>query len=436
MRLPRSLRWRIASAYTVLVVVALGLVSVYLIGFVRGTYVSEIEIRIEHEAQLTADTAAGLMRETRYLTTLQALVDRTNEVVDARVTIIDPSGFVLADSHESPSVMGNHADRPEVIKALADGIGRDTRLSAILGERLVYTAVPITLDNKVVGIARIAVSSSDVSHNLNRILWTVVLAGLIVAAGAVVLGIWIARRTLRSLTSVAEGATRLAKGDLDYRVVAEDTDETRLLAEAFNRMADTVQSTIESLSEEHAKLAAVLDTMGDGVTLVDSFGFVELANKTARDLLVVGGAGSANHERLRDPDLLRLARLAISEGERQQRDIDLVPGPRYVSAIATPLEDERALLTIHDLTSVRQLDVTRREFVSNVSHELRNPLASITAMVETLEAGAAADPQTSADFLARIRGDVERMTALVNDLLTLSRVESGRDQAQSTRVDV
>lgn len=436
MRFPKSLRWRIAFAYAILIIVALGIVSAYLVGFVRGTYVSELELRVEHEALLTADRVADLVFADA--DALEDLVLRTNEAVKARVTIIDPSGVVLADSHESPTVMENHADRPEVTGALASGIGRDTRVSATIGEQLLYTAVPITVEGDWVGVARVAVSASDVDRNLNRIVWTVALAGLAVTVAAVALGVWIARRTLRSVSSVAEGAMLLAEGDFSHRVAAAaaDTDETKLLTEAFNRMADTVQTTIADLRDEHTKLSALLDTMGDGVVLIASSGVIDLINSTARRLLRVGEPGTAGNARVRDPDLLALARLAIGEGERQQRDVELVPGPRYVSAIATPLEDGQVLLTLHDLTDVRQLNVTRREFVSNVSHELRNPLASITAIIETLEGGAAADPKAAADFLARVRGDIERMTALVNDLLTLSRIESGRDERQDSRVAI
>jgi len=420
-------------AYAILIIAALGIVSAYLVGFVRGTYVSELELRVEHEALLTADRVADLVIADA--DALEDLVLRTNEAVKARVTIIDPSGVVLADSYESPTLMENHADRPEVTGAIASGIGRDTRVSATGGEQILYTAVPITVEGDVVGVARVAVSASDVNRNLNRIVWTVALAGLAVTVAAVALGVWIARRTLRSIRSVAEGATLLAEGDFSHRVVAAaDTDETKVLMEVFNRMADTVQTTIADLRDEHTKLLALVDTMGDGVVLLVSSGVINLINSTARRLLGVGELGTAGSARVSDPDLLALARLAIGEGERQQRDVELVPGPRYVSAIATPLEDGQVLITLHDLTDVRQLNVTRREFVSNVSHELRNPLASMTAIIETLEGGASADPKAAADFLARARGEIEHMTALVNDLLTLSRIESGRDERQASRV--
>lgn len=189
MRFPKSLRRRMRFAYAILIIAALGIVSAYLVGFVRGTYVSELELRVEHEALLTADRVADLVIADADALEDEDLVLRTNEAVKARVTIIDPAGVVLADSYESPTLMENHADRPEVTGAIASGIGRDTRVSATGGEQILYTAVPITVEGDVVGVARVAVSASDVNRNLNRIVWTVALAGLAVTVAAVALGV-------------------------------------------------------------------------------------------------------------------------------------------------------------------------------------------------------------------------------------------------------
>jgi len=172
--------------------------------------------------------------------------------------------------------------------------------------------------------------------------------------------------------------------------------------------------------------------MADGVLLVSASGAIDLSNTAARGMLTVNSGSGF----LRDPDLLALARQARENGERAQQDVEVLPGPRYVSAIATPLEDDRVLLTVHDLTAVRHLNVTRREFVSNVSHELRNPLAAMGVLVETLASGAVSDPTTSADFLARLGQEIQRMNALVADLLTLSRLESGVDDGGALVVDM
>jgi two-component system, OmpR family, phosphate regulon sensor histidine kinase PhoR len=262
--------------------------------------------------------------------------------------------------------------------------------------------------------------------------WDVI--AMVVAAGAISAGLLI--RALvqvgASVRAVAEGADSIAAGELTQRVYAPANAETRHLAAAFNRMADTLQATVEGLSLERGRLAALVETMGDGVLLATVSGAVDLSNNAARNMLSLNTDGGF----LRDPDLLALARQVQEDGRRAQQDVELLPGPRYVSAIATPLEDDRVLLTIHDLTAVRALNVTRREFVSNVSHELRNPLAAMGVLVETLEGGAGSDSATAADFLGRLGQEIVRMNALVADLLTLSRLESGVDDGGVLQVDM
>jgi two-component system phosphate regulon sensor histidine kinase PhoR len=260
------------------------------------------------------------------------------------------------------------------------------------------------------------------------------IAALVVASGAIAAGFLIRALTQAgsSLRAVAAGANSIAAGELSERVYAPANAETRHLAAAFNRMADALQKTVEGLSLERAQLSALVETMADGVVLVNASGGIDLFNPAARKMLGL----DPNVRFLRDPDLLALARQARENRERAQDEVEVLPGPRYVSATATPLEDDRVLLTVHDLTAIHHLNVTRREFVSNVSHELRNPLAAMGALVETLEAGARGNPEMAADFLGRLRQEIEHMNALVADLLTLARLESGPSDGGALYVDV
>ena len=256
--------------------------------------------------------------------------------------------------------------------------------------------------------------------------------GLLLGLLAAALGLWALRRALRPARPVADAYRRLADGDLDHRLPPASWPENRELTDAFNVMADSLQRVIVHLSAERDTLSAVLATMADGVLVTDPAGRVTLLNPAARELLAIGPAsaeGSRLIELVRDHEIHRLATRCQADKSRQQEEISLLQPRRYISAIATPLDDTGArgvLLTLHDLTRIRQVETSQKEFVSNVSHELRNPMASIKAMVETLESGAVDDPQVAADFLGRMRGDVDRINGLVNDLLELSRMESGQ----------
>ena len=249
------------------------------------------------------------------------------------------------------------------------------------------------------------------------------------------------RRSSRSIREVTEGIGRIDAGDLGHRVRTEASGEAGDLVLAFNRMATSLTSMMGELSGERNKLSAVMETMSDGVIVVDSSGDVELLNGAAATLFGVD-PGSDREAPLsigHDHELRQLVAACRSAREPQYAEIILTAGRRTVSAVATPLEEEpggAVLVTLHDLTELRQVETSRREFVSNVSHELRTPLSSIKAMAETLEDGGLDDSSINADFIRRIHIEADRMTTLVNDLLDLTSLQSGQADMKPEQVDI
>ncbi len=260
----------------------------------------------------------------------------------------------------------------------------------------------------------------------------VVAMGLVAAAISIGLASLLVRRTSTSISSFTNSADRLAAGDLDSEQIRSlAAGSTEELASAFVRMSEAIRATVRDLSGERNKLTAVLDTMADGIAVIEADGSVSLMNQAAQlllDLRTTEVQGTPLSEIARDHELLELVTSSLQAREMRQAHLELLRQRRLVSAIAIPLGGDGAgvLLSLHDLTAFRQLETTRREFVSNVSHELRSPLASIRSMVETLSGGAIDDRQTAADFIARIEQDVRRMDTLVSELLELSRLESGQ----------
>ena len=442
MRLLHTLQWRIVLSYTALIFVSMGAVSIYLVDFVRDTYISNLEERLEQEAGLVAETASSFFRRPLDTADLQVVSQRIGDLTDARVTIIARDGTVLADTWEDPTVMENHALRLEFQGALSAGLGRNTRVSATVGQEMLYTAVPIFVDGTFMGVARVAVPTSAIQANVNRIVATISFSAIVVTVLSLVLGYLLARRTARSVRSVTQAAHRLAGGDLEHRVEALSSDETQDLAEAFNKMASTLRTMIHELSGERDKLSAVLDTMADGVMVIGPEGQVVLLNPAAQALLgmrVQNPVSGRFMELVRDHELQRLVRHCQETRQREHGEIELLQRRRFLSAIATPLPGDGSpsvLLTLHDLTRIRQVETTRREFVSNVSHELRSPLASVKAMVETLEDGAIEQQQVALDFVRRIHKEIDRMTAMTESLLELARMESGQVSLQQEPMEL
>ena len=445
-RLPRSLHWRIALAYTALIFVSLGVVSLYLVGFVRDTYIANLQNSLDRQAHLVSARVSGALSDSRQSDAeLQSIISDLSQVLDARVTVIGTDGRVIIDSLQSsaqlPSQFGRSEVRAVLSQNLSTGVGVGSPLDSSFDGEMIYAIAPITSGEDVAAAVRVAVPLSQVQPHINRLIARIIVAALLVGMLSVGVGYFLFRRTSRSVRAVAEGANRFAQGDLGHRVTPSSSDETQELAVAFNSMADTIRRMLSDMSAESGKLTAMLDTMEDGVVVIEADGRITLMNSAAEWLLDISArdaVGARLVEALRDHEIQQVAALSLSSGQIRQAELELLPHRRFLNAIATPLGGgtNSILLTLHDLTADRQVENTLREFVTNVSHELRSPLASVKVMVETLEEGALDDGRTARNFLRRINREVDRMNAMVEDLLELSRLESGQQLPSLTPLDL
>ena len=445
-----TLQWRIVLAYTSLIVVSMGVLSFYMVNFLSDYHDSNLRDRMTNQTEVLVESVRPYFTDQLDNSELRDITRRVGEIIDARVTIVSTDGTVLDDTGENPSIMDNHSNRPEIQVAINKGVGHSTRYSKTIGKELRYTAVQIEIDEAIVGIARIGIPDSDVTSNVNSIVAQVAVAITVVTIIATLLGYYLARRTSRSLRLITEAARHLASGNLNNAPVeALTSDETQDLADAFNRMADSLKDMIGDLSEERNKLSAILDTMTDGVVVIrrkfylrTGEGLIELMNPASLSLLNISieeSIGGRFMETIKDHELQDLVHQAADTNEQQYSEIELMHPRRYFGAVATPIfgeGGEGVLLTLHDLTRIRQVDTTRRQFVSNVSHELRSPIASIRAMTETLAGGALDEPVAAREFVGRIHAEIQRMSNIVDELLQLSRLESGEVSLESEPFDL
>ncbi|MBP9502369.1 MAG: HAMP domain-containing protein [Candidatus Promineofilum sp.] len=282
--------------------------------------------------------------------------------------------------------------------------------------------------------------AADADCVLNTIL---VIAGL--SVGAVLLLSWaIAERTTRPLRNMTEVAKRIAAGDDSARVLTQRRDETGDLIRAFGEMTEHQRDRIGSLSQDYRRFATVLDHMADGVLITDHMGHVLFVNPAARRLLATterDALGRSFAAVVRHHALIELWQRGRDERTEQVEAVEISPD-LFLQAVVTPYQGDEAsgyVIIIQDLTQVRRLQVMRRDFISNLSHELRSPLASLRAVVETLEDGAINDPPAAERFLRQAENEVNTMTQMVEELTELSQIESGQIRlrlAPTTVVDL
>jgi two-component system phosphate regulon sensor histidine kinase PhoR len=429
----RRLRWRIALPYVALILVATLGLTVYVSDQVRQVRLADLEAQLLADARLLAGSAAPLLQEGTDPKALDDLARDWAGRLAARVTIIGADGLVLGESHEDRTQMENHLLRPEVQQALKAGQGCSQRFSATLGYEMMYAAVPIqTSEEQPLGVMRVALPLDQIEANVGRLRQNIVLAGLVVALLAALLAVFIAGRTtqpLRQLTAVAE---RLAAGDLDARLFPSSRDEVGQLTRAFDHMADQIREQVTTLAEEQGRLAAVLDHMADGVLITDGSGQVRLVNAAAARLLDTSeerALGRSFAQVAPYHPIIELWKACRELGEEQIEMVEVSRHGLFLQAIVTPFEQagvEGYLVILQDLTRIRRLETVRRDFISNISHELRTPLAGLKALVDTLRGGAIKDPPAAKRFLKRMDAEVDALTQMVEELLELSRIESGQ----------
>jgi two-component system phosphate regulon sensor histidine kinase PhoR len=444
-----GLRWRIALPYVALILVATLGLTIYLSDQVRQVRLADLEAQLLADARLLAGSTAALLQDGTDPEALGELARRWATPLGARVTIIAADGVVLGESHEDRTQMENHLLRPEVQQALKEGQGSSMRFSATLGYEMMYAAIPIRAEEgPVLGVMRVALPLGEIEANVGRLRGNIVLAGLATALAAALLAVLIAGRTtqpVRQLTAVAE---RMAAGDLDARLFPSSRDEVGQLTRAFNRMADRIREQVTGLAEERGRLSAVLDHMADGVLITDEAGQVRLVNAAAAHLLDTSeeqALGRSFAQVAPYHPLIELWKACREQGEEQVEMVEVSRHGLFLQAIVTPFgyasfdraqdrqgrpladaDAEGYLVILQDLTRIRRLETVRRDFISNISHELRTPLAGLKALVDTLRGGAIKDPPAAKRFLKRMDAEVDALTQMVEELLELSRIESGQ----------
>lgn len=416
-------------------ITGLGLVAVlsaaYFINFEESRVRRTTEENLYIQAKLVAGKVAGEGLKNQPF--INAVATEAARDIEARVTIINVEGSVIGDSAEDPSKMDNHRDRPEIKEALLGELGTDRRLSKTIDRDLIYIACPIKAGDEIIGVVRLAKDQKELNGFLFRLRLLIILSVLTVALFALFFGVVTIRRFTDPINELQRVALSFAGGDLAERVRYFGRDELADLGLAFNNMAGRLAESFAMLGAEKRKLEVILETLSDGILVIDRDFKVILTNKAA-DLIFGFGGGDVrgrpvmevvlNHHFL---DLIQEVNLS-----QQPKESELTlyyPRNRQLQVFIAPLKDEigiptGSVIALRDLSQLRHLERVRQDFVGNVSHELRTPITSIKAMTETLLAGAKNDQAMLVRYLNEINNESDRMNNLVNDLLVLAKLDA------------
>ena len=435
----KPLVWKLFPIFFAITFVSVLIVGLYASNTLHDSYYAQAEQDLEVRAHLIAEDVADIIQK-RNTSKLSAFINSLDKASGTRITLIDPKGKVIADSESNHSSMENHSDRPEFRQAIRGNVGRSRRQSPTLGITMVYVAIPIRHDEKVIAVLRTALAATALDAAQTIIYRRIGLGVLLIAILAGIASFLAAKRISRPLTEMRKVASLFASGDFKSRIPTSDTEEFANLSDMLNRMAAQLDKQVRTITQQATEQHAILSSMKEGVLAVDNEDRVLILNPTAERLLGISKDSAKDktiQETIRNSNLQRFFEKSHA-GITQTVDEMVFYGQenRLVQAIGTPLEDAEGsrigvLVVLNDITQTRKLENMRKEFVANVSHELKTPITSIIGYVETLREGDIDNPDKEQEFLGIVARQADRLNAIIDDLLTLSKIEH---QAESSEI--
>ena len=439
MREPKLI-WQLFPINILILTGAMLAVAWYGTHSLRIFYIRQMTSSLKAQSYLVQSQIEQLVANDDF-TGIKGYCTEAGKRVETRLTVVDQQGRVLCDSIRDPATMENHADRPEIIQAYTGAIGFSQRFSATLKQQMLYVAIPLKHSGSIVGALRSSVSLTAINRELRHLFAKMALGILVVTLMAGGITLVVARSIARPLELMKRHAKRYAGGDFSQKISVSGYEEIVGLAQAMNKMATQLDERMRAELGKRSELETVLAGMVEGVIAVDPEDRVLYMNKSAKEQLGIeqkNFQGNNLLEVVRNIDLLRFIQQTITQDRPGEKTIVLNPNridERILQVHGAQLYDANknrmgALIVINDVTRLLRLENLRRDFVANVSHELKTPITSIKGYVETLLDESEEHPQHVRDFLQIISKQANRLQAIVEDLLALAKIEKESDREE------
>jgi two-component system phosphate regulon sensor histidine kinase PhoR len=426
---------------------SLGFIAFFLDKNLEENSLQEIKSSLVNQAYLVESQISKPNLRNENTPELETKVLVLSSKIKARLTIVNNKGKVLAESEKSEVdilKMPSHADRPEIKAALAGGIGEEIRYSSTLKIDMLYIALPIRDNNEIMGAVRLALPLVSVQKTLSTVRKAIFLSLFFALGLAFVLGSLLTQAIIKPINKIIHISRKFSSGDFSHKILLDSKDEIGELADTLNMMADSLEDKIKKVEIKNQQLKAILESMVEGIIVADKSGHIISLNPTVEKMFNISeqdAEGKLFLEIIRNNDIADIINYVLKNGKFKSCELSLVwPVQRMFEINATPIFEKNSvsgcLLVIHDITQIRRLETMRKDFVANVSHELKTPLTSIKGFVETLLEGALEDKENSRHFLQIIQDHANQLDNLVNDLLDLSHLESQEIKLETQSFDL
>ncbi|EAC7844269.1 PAS domain-containing protein [Listeria monocytogenes] len=442
----KKLWLKIGLSFFILFFVVMVIVGVFSGELMKSTYLNMKESQLEDDAKILLQTTnMENLDLDKDATTIQKSLNPLGEDIDARITVIDSEGDVVADTKKDPEKLDNHMNRPEVTDILKKGesVGISIRESDSLGYSMLYVAVPVKHQGKTDGVLRISISLESVDAAVAKLWGNLALIFGIALVIIAAISVFIARKITRPVREIIEVSTDLANHKYDSRIHGKISGELQDLSISVNTLAESLETQMFEIKQNEQRLNAIVQNLVSGVMLINVDKQVIMTNRTMYQILgETEITGKPFYEVIKSFALSQLIEGTFETKTIQQKEIILYfPREMILDASVSPILGENGeitgiILLLHDITQIRHLENVRSEFVTNVSHELKTPVTALKGFAETLLDGAMYDEVLLKKFLTIIKEESDRLHRLIMDILALSRIEQNPVAENVELVDV
>ena len=420
----RNLFLKILFSYLVIISVSFFVLHLLVKDQLSKIMTAGIEQELMHYAELVDLSAPKAM---------SAHLQQISKISKSRVTLVNERGVVFADSEKAIAGLENHLFRPEIQEARLKGVGKSVRYSNTLGVNMLYVAVVLKNGPKIGGYVRLARPLHDVQSAGEQVYRSIFLAMLIGALVSLIAALFFSYRLAAPIRSMEEFTQRLRKGQPVGSIMIRTSDETRTLADNINYLVEELKDKIRLAQEEKSKLMTALTSINEGVVILNNDEKIEFLSPALAGILsgqYEDFLGKTLLESFRNAELQKAFQGFKQTRQSISREIALGIAETVIMSVSLSEVqglpgEEKVMIVFHDVTRLKKLERVRTDFVANVTHEIRTPLTAVIGYLETLQAGALENPEDAKRFTDIMLKQARRLHRLVEDLMTLSRIELG-----------
>ncbi|SDC26753.1 two-component system, OmpR family, sensor histidine kinase ResE [Candidatus Frackibacter sp. WG11] len=433
MQIFKGIFGKLMARFVTVILITLIVLGIFLTYTFENYYFKSKEEEFIKQGEEVANLVETSLCNGNYQQTVQYL-RRASQFLEGKVCITDSKGLILAASNRNQNWRGVKLEKEEVKKVLNGQIVTRKGMSPLFEQPVLSVAVPVTMDNKVIGAVFVYAPLAGISGIMGKLQELLFFATLMAIVLAILLSFTFSKSLLNPLNRVNQAALRLAKGEFNTRVKTKTNDEIAQLGQTFNYLAGELEATIAELNQEKNKIESILVSMNEGVVAINEDREIILTNPQAETLLNLSQdrLGEKLSQITDNQDLLNIFNSALEEEEVAINEFTLenFQQPIRILVHVAPIFANEELLGVvgvmQDISDRWELEQLQKEFVANVSHELKTPLTSIQGFVKAIRDKVVTDEELEQEYLNIILDEVKRLTRLVNDLLDLSQIESGQ----------